>query len=138
MHLESVCGIYLIEDLVTGKVYVGQSVDCYSRLFKHREAMKRGDSNVGLNEIYRTRGFSSLRFEVVEECPEPVREARECFWMSRFNPEDLLNERVVPYNGQEGLVSEVMMVSDIVKHWSIQQEYQAREWKKYRDRVKSR
>lgn len=122
MHLEAVCGVYLLEDLLSGRVYVGQSVDCYSRLSSHRNEMKCGNANPKLQEIYDAHGFSSLRFEVVEVCEFAERLDRESAWIHRFRPEDLLNLHI-PGNFEDTVEFVTMgMVSDIIKMWS---QYQA-------------
>ena len=36
MAREKICGIYKIENLVNGKVYIGQSVDIYKRWIEHK------------------------------------------------------------------------------------------------------
>jgi group I intron endonuclease len=41
-----ICGIYLIRNLVNGRVYVGKSLDVESRLASHRRALKSGEHNI--------------------------------------------------------------------------------------------
>ena len=38
--MDVVCGIYKIENIVNGKVYIGQSIDIYNRWQNHKTKLK--------------------------------------------------------------------------------------------------
>lgn len=75
---EVICGIYKIENLVNGKVYIGQSIDIYSRFTTHRNSLNRGDSNCTcLQRAWNKYGESSFEFSVVELCEEHLLDKKE-------------------------------------------------------------
>ncbi len=92
MKLEPISGIYLIEDLKTGRVYVGQSTNCYARMAQHTTNTKwLKTTNKGLQEVVDERGYADLHFEIVEQCDSAQLRSREAAWMKKFRSEDLLN-----------------------------------------------
>lgn len=78
-------GIYKIENLVNGKVYIGQAVDIGNRCKNHKKALK---NNVHINKHlqnswnkYREENF---KFEVIEECTEAELTKREQYWIDFY------------------------------------------------------
>jgi group I intron endonuclease len=63
------CGIYKIENLIDGKVYIGSSVNMVNRKYKHFWMLKKGihDNNY-LQHSYNKFGEKSFKFEILEEC----------------------------------------------------------------------
>ena len=45
MAKEKICGIYKIENLVDGKVYIGQSINVSNRLANHKSDLKHNKLN---------------------------------------------------------------------------------------------
>lgn len=63
------CGIYMIENLIDSKVYIGSSVNIISRKQKHFWMLKKGiHDNCHLQHSYNKFGENSFVFEVLEEC----------------------------------------------------------------------
>ncbi len=61
-------GIYAIECVVTGQLYVGGSTDIDARWIKHLSMLRLGHHhNPNLQSLYDTYGPESLRFRVVED-----------------------------------------------------------------------
>lgn len=87
-------GIYKIENIVTGEVYVGQSKDIDVRWAHHRRNALAKDSvrKYALYRDMRRYGFSSFTFSVLEECSEFKLNEREAYWIKYYN------ERVHLYN----------------------------------------
>jgi group I intron endonuclease len=62
-------GIYKIENLIDGKVYIGSSINIISRKQKHFWMLKKGiHDNCHLQHSYNKFGEDSFIFEVLEEC----------------------------------------------------------------------
>lgn len=80
------CGIYKIENLKNGKVYVGQAVDIKRRWSRHRMELKKGiHSNKYLQRAYDKYGVDAFRYSVIEECPKEKLNEREIFYIQKFD-----------------------------------------------------
>jgi len=79
-------GIYLILSIYDYKIYVGQSKDVELRLYAHKNKLKKNKHhNKHLQSAYNKYGISNFIFQIVEECPEQLRDVRERFWIDEFN-----------------------------------------------------
>jgi len=78
-----ICGIYKITHRDSGKCYIGQSVDVFSRWQSHANlAVKRKSAIQNAFVLY---GIKQFSFEVVEECSREILNEREIFWIAYFN-----------------------------------------------------
>ena len=91
------CGIYKIENLVTGSVYIGQSIDI-SRRWRDEKA-DAFNERASSYETYLSRAFrkyckiddknvpdfSNFSFEVLEECSADQLNSREQFYIDKFD-----------------------------------------------------
>lgn len=74
----SVCGIYAIENLLDGTVYIGSSIDCKNRWHVHRYQLRTGTHfNKRLVNAWAKHGEANFRFFVLEECSEDQLAAKE-------------------------------------------------------------
>ena len=63
-------GIYLITNMVNGKVYVGQAVDIEDRWAKHKAALNGGyHDNKHLQRAWNKYGADNFEFTILCECP---------------------------------------------------------------------
>jgi len=87
--------IYLITNLDNGKIYVGQTVNFYTRFHKHKNSVR--DSSIDGRAIvsaFRKYGFERFEFSILES-PDVCRlTEREQFWIDRLRA----CERSVGYN----------------------------------------
>ena len=82
------CGIYAIKCILTGKVYVGSSMNMQSRYGDHyRGLMGNKHHNSKLQLAYNNHP-TSLYFEVIEACPVKVIREREDYWINKYNSVD--------------------------------------------------
>lgn len=66
---KKVVGIYIIENTLRGKVYVGQSVDVSKRLTTHMGTLRKGAHiNPHLQSSFNKYGEGAFRFYLVHEC----------------------------------------------------------------------
>lgn len=90
------CGIYKITNLVTNKVYIGQSIDIKRRWRCERSAAfnERSKSyDTVLSKAFRKYcnitaekvDFSNFVFEILEECSVEVLDEREQYYITKFN-----------------------------------------------------
>lgn len=85
-----VCGIYKITDLVTGKSYIGQSVDIRERFRQHiKTSLAYGKANNKLYQAMQTSGQSNFTFEVLEEVPRTKLNEREIFWIDFYKTREM-------------------------------------------------
>ena len=65
------CGIYMIQNLVNGKMYIGQAVDIERRWGKHRSELNGGyHRNKHLQKSWRKYGQENFEFTIICECDE--------------------------------------------------------------------
>lgn len=82
---EKISGIYKIECLVNGKVYIGQSVDINRRLRTHKSMLKNNNhKNNYLQRSWNKHSEENFTFEIIENCKENICE-REIYWIDFYN-----------------------------------------------------
>lgn len=85
-------GIYKVENLINGKIYIGQSVNIENRWKEHRYGPYTTTSSQYNTPFYRAiRKYEveNFSFEVIEECePEELNE-REIYWISKYKSTNL-------------------------------------------------
>ncbi|MDT8719002.1 GIY-YIG nuclease family protein [Clostridium sp. 19966] len=78
---EKTSGIYLIEDIETGNVYVGQSKDIARRWSTHSANIKSGKHDYKeLVEAY-AQDSKRIKYSILEECPPDKLKEREDWWI---------------------------------------------------------
>lgn len=83
-----VCGIYKIENLVDGKVYVGKSKNVRSRYRQYVRDQERQAGyhmNQYLLRAMNKHGVENFRMSIIEECDESVLSTRELHWMTTLD-----------------------------------------------------
>ncbi len=78
-----VSGIYCIRNTVSGKVYIGQSVDVARRFRAHRTRLNSGSwtGNLHLQRAWTKDGEASFAFSILEICPPSDLDACELRWI---------------------------------------------------------
>ena len=93
-------GIYKIENLNNGKIYIGQSNDIARRFYEH---MTKGTSSrIPVDEVIQKEGASSFSYEIVEECSVEDLNEREKFWIKFFKA------NIYGYNKNEGGLTDLI------------------------------
>ncbi|NFN94915.1 endonuclease [Clostridium botulinum] len=83
-----VVGIYGIEDVKKGNIYVGQSKDIAKRWSNHVSFMKKGEYRyTELQEAY-TDDSKRIKFTILEECTVENLADREDFWIKHVQKID--------------------------------------------------
>jgi hypothetical protein len=84
MAKEKICGIYKITAKHNGKIYIGQSIDIYTRWRSHWKESKYG-SSTPLHNAMRKYGKEGFSFKIIEKCtPENINE-REIYWIKFYD-----------------------------------------------------
>jgi group I intron endonuclease len=89
------CGIYIIRNKMTGKVYVGSAFNFSKRWSEHKAKLKRGVHHaLRLQHSWNKWGETAFEFIVVERCNMAELLFREQVWLERLRPFD----RTIGYN----------------------------------------
>lgn len=98
----AVSGVYRIVNIVTGKSYIGSSVNIRRRIREHFSDLRCGrHQNPYLQSSFCKHGEDSFRFEVVEGCGQDIMQEREVYWIIQYHSyidEDGYNIEA-PYRG---------------------------------------
>lgn len=82
-------GVYIIENVVNKKVYIGASRNVYTRLCDHK-VMLRGNyhHNEHLQASFNFYGEENFTFDLLEECDEEFIFSQENYWCNMLNSHD--------------------------------------------------
>lgn len=84
------CGIYLIENKVNNKKYVGSSIDIPVRIMNHKYSLRKNyHPNDYLQNSYNKYGEDNFVFTVLILCDEVELVDNENFYITKFNSNDL-------------------------------------------------
>ena len=78
-----ISGIYKIQNNLNGKMYIGQSVNCYGRWLKHKSDYKHLD--LPLYQDMRKYGIENFYFKVIEKMPAYLLNTREQEYIEKYN-----------------------------------------------------
>lgn len=82
------CGIYKIENLINGKVYIGKSVNIQRRFKSHISDSFNNNKpsyNHLIHKAIRKYGVENFLFEVIEEYSEDDLNQKEIYWISVYD-----------------------------------------------------
>ena len=83
--METICGIYKIENKINHKVYIGQSVDIYSRWYNHKCSLRNGTHyNLHLQCAWNKYGEENFDFSIIAECTEEDLNQVEMMYISNY------------------------------------------------------
>lgn len=75
------CGIYKIENMINGKMYIGQSINIERRWARHRYAT----DDFAIHRAIRKYGIENFSFSILEECSEKNLDDKEIYWITKYN-----------------------------------------------------
>ena len=79
-------GIYKIENLINGKVYIGKSKNIENRWRTHKKELNNNSHcNKHLQNAWNKYGKENFKFEVIEECSMDLLDKQEIYWISEYN-----------------------------------------------------
>lgn len=76
-----VCGIYGVEDVKTGNIYVGRTGDIAKRWSNHSSLMKSGFHDYEELQKAYDEECKRIKYTILEECTEEMLKEREDFWI---------------------------------------------------------
>lgn len=81
-------GVYRFQNIVTGRFYIGSTVDIYKRHSRLRYVLKKGiKDNIRMLEDYKKFGNGSFVFGIVEYCSKESLLEREQYYYELWNPQ---------------------------------------------------
>lgn len=86
MYKEKIIGIYCIENSISKKKYIGQSVNIKERWNKHKYELKRNEhDNDYLQNAWNKYGEDSFKFYILEECEQFELDDKEIYYIEQYN-----------------------------------------------------
>jgi len=95
------CGIYAIENIISGRVYVGSSTNVKRRWSEHQSLLQNSKHHsIRLQRSWAKHGASAFVFRLLESAPLERLTEREQHWMTELSAADLkLGFNVLPNAG---------------------------------------
>ena len=75
------CGIYKIENLINGKIYIGQSINIEKRFKQHIY----NDSNMAIHRAIVKYGADNFDMSIVELCDKELLDEKEIYWIEYYD-----------------------------------------------------
>lgn len=93
------CGIYMIKNLVNGKVYIGQSIEIERRWKRHKnDLVNNTHRNEHLIRAWYKYGELNFTHEIIETCKKEDLDDRERYWIKYYRS----NDYTYGYNCDDG------------------------------------
>lgn len=82
-------GVYIIQNIIDQKIYIGASVDIYNRLCQHKWQLRANRHiNNHLQNSYNKYGEKNFIFDTLEECDERFIYSQENYWCNLLKTHD--------------------------------------------------
>lgn len=83
-------GIYKIENLVNGKIYIGQSCNLTARIAEHKLSSRynnpnKAEYNYPLSRALRKYGLKNFSFKIIEYCELSELDEKEKYWINYYD-----------------------------------------------------
>lgn len=108
--MNKICCVYKLTNTVTGKFYIGSTLNFYARMKYHHYSHDR-NPNKELGADIEKYGWDSFRVEILEECTKENIRSRERFYI------ELLNAVENGYNIVKATTYQDLMHDMNVKNW---------------------
>lgn len=116
------CGIYLIQNLINGKCYIGQSIDIYTRWRRHKNPNTWVEKDYPLYRAFQKYGLNNFKFEILEECAPKELNEKEIYYIEKYNSFfEGYNQTLGSSSGTNGCglklsKQEVLKIIDLLQH----------------------
>lgn len=93
-----ICCVYKLENLINGKVYVGQTKNFKQRKMAHIHMMSQGHSNRWIKADVEQYGAENFSISILEECSVDELDEKEIYWIDKLKS----YQREYGYNNSMG------------------------------------
>jgi len=77
--------IYMIKNIVNGKIYIGKSIHVKTRFSLHRNALRKNQHyNLYLQAAWNKYGEDNFLFLILEKCASIYLSQKEVYWINKF------------------------------------------------------
>lgn len=101
------CGIYLIRNLINGKVYIGKSNNIYRRIQSHISGLRnkslKHENEHFINAWFKY-GEDSFEYIILEECEFDKLKERELFYITEYNSLDRMKGYNFRLDSESGMI----------------------------------
>jgi group I intron endonuclease len=80
----NICGIYCIECIINGKIYIGQAQNIYDRWADHRRSLRKGEDGRVLQRAYDKYGEDNFKYWIICECEEKDLNDLETYFIAKW------------------------------------------------------
>lgn len=123
-------GIYCLKNLISGKMYIGQSVDIYGRWKEHMSTLRAGrHASHYLQNSFNKHGEKVFLHGVIEHCTKEELNEREYYWINFYDAYNKGYNQTIP-NPRTG--KRTFTEEDKLKHSIISKN----QWNKLSKKVK--
>lgn len=78
-------GIYIITNIINGKVYIGQSKSVTTRWSQHKTDLKRNvHRNNHLQNAFNAYELKNFTYAILEKCSQEIIDDREVYWIDHY------------------------------------------------------
>ena len=110
-------GIYKIENLINGKVYIGQAIDIDKRWYAHKSELHfNKHQNNHLQNAWNKYGEQNFKFEVIEECLVNELNTKEQYWLNYYGGLNSSNNYNKKEAGSKGKPSNETLIKQSISH----------------------
>jgi group I intron endonuclease len=98
-----ISGVYGIQNLITGRIYVGSSQNVKTRLCAHKSLLQKTKThhNFYLQNSWNKYGEKTFKFFLIEECGIEILYEREQYWFEYYKKHGLVyNQREIVESGR--------------------------------------
>lgn len=85
---DKISGIYYIKNLINNKLYIGQSIDVYGRLSRHKTDLRGGRDSKHLQKAYDKYGENNFEFKLLMECSEDDLDFLEKYYIKQWDTQN--------------------------------------------------
>ena len=85
---DKISGIYYIRNIINDKLYIGQSIDVYTRLSRHKTDLRSGRDSKHLQKSYNKYGEDNFEFMLLVECQVNDLDFLEKYYIAEWNTQD--------------------------------------------------
>ena len=129
-------GIYVIENLINKKYYIGSSKDLGRRKIQHLSDLRNNrHGNIYLQNSFNKYGEENFKFDILEYCEVDRRVPREQKWLDMFNDENCYNMCALAASPSLGKGGHSKETIEGMRERMSDPEYNPMSKKEYRDKI---